>query len=234
MLLDFNNALIVNKDGNIDINEKALSVFNLYEKYNFDYVFSIVDFDFEKDNFKKYVKNQQKAFDKLEKFANKHNFKVELLLGSKIKYNSNLDYYDLSNLTLNNSDYLYLKLNKYNFPIDLYSSVSKLLAKGYKVILDTVEVYDYLFDNFQTIFKLKELGVIFLVHQNSIINSSENAKKLLEHNFIDLIQFDINENIEEVFIKFSNEYPNISLDSIKENNQLLFKEVVKKKEVDYV
>lgn len=220
---------------------KTFELIKTYKDYNVEFLFATPTFDFDVDSYKKFLKQRSKSYAKLNKFIEKSKLEFKVLLGAKIKYTSNLDYYDLDLLTLQKTNYLLIELSKTQFPIDLFSTFSKLKAKGYQIILVNVESCLYLFENYQLINNLVALDVLFMLKSQSILNGDKNAFRLLKSQAVDFIVSDVDGlktekfMIENALKYLALHYPKLDLKNIKANyRDLLYNKWAKNVgEVDY-
>ncbi|MEA2066644.1 MAG: CpsB/CapC family capsule biosynthesis tyrosine phosphatase [Thermotogota bacterium] len=94
-------------------------------------------------------------------------------------------------IALGNSGYLLVEFPTNMFPVAAEKELSELQKRGYRIILAHIERYDYLFRRrrsglFKVIFeptdflrKLKNMGVLFQVNWNTIVDPSPKEKKIL-------------------------------------------------------
>lgn len=112
------------------------------------------------------------------------NFKgINLYLGNEIQYHYSL-IHRLKNhdiLTLNQSNYILLKLPPKESPFQL-SQLIKTLS-DYKIIISCIDEYKYF--SFHDLEELKKLGVYYMVKMKNVLKGK--GKKLLEKQLIDFL-----------------------------------------------
>lgn len=127
--------------------------------------------------------NNLKKLEELKKVLKKENININLYLGNEIYIDNELDkileYGDIS--SLNNSKYLLIELplgREYPDYLDIFKN---LIDKGYKVILAHPERYSIVSSDFNVIYDLKNIGVLFQTNLGSSIKEyGKDSKKILK------------------------------------------------------
>ncbi len=142
--------------------------------------------------------NNLKILSELKKEVKKNNININLYLGNEIFYDE--DIIELLNSdeisSLNNTKYLLIELPMSGEVIGYEDIFNDLIIKGYKVILAHPERYLSFQKDFNKIYELEKIGVLFQSNIESIIGSygrhaKKMIKRLLKENKISYLATDI-------------------------------------------
>ena len=161
----------------------------------------------------------------------KYKVPVNLYLGNEIYIDSELiDLFKKGIISsLNNSKYLLIELPMSGENEIYYDVFLDLINMGYKVILAHPERYISFQKDFNKVYELKELGVLFQCNVGSILgdygsNAKKTIKRLLKEHLISFMGTDIHHNkkdymfVENAKKKFRKYLTDKEIEDIFENN----------------
>lgn len=108
---------------------------------------------------------------------------INLYLGNEVSYHFKLIHHLKNNniLTLNNSNYLLLKLPNDEEPLQLNALFDVL--KGFNIIISCVDTYKYY--SYKDLVEMKNKGALFLIEMKNMYKGK--GKKLLKKHLVDFI-----------------------------------------------
>ena len=123
---------------------------------------------------------------------------IEILLGSEIFLSYNvLDLLtEFKASTINNTKYILFELPLRNHFPNLKDTINKLKDSNYKLILAHPERYKIIQDNFELLYDLKDMGILFQSNYGSILglyglSAKYVFKKMLKNNIVHLLGTDV-------------------------------------------
>ena len=153
------------------------------------------------------------GYSNLKKELKKRNIEIEIEVAAEYYADDNfeklLDCKDL--LSFGAENYLLFELSYFTPPQDLESLVYEIQLAGYQPVLAHPERYVYLHDNIEKYRAIKDMGVLYQINLNSIINYysrevTEAVKGLILNGMVDFIGSDTHHRQHTKYLKksFSN------------------------------
>lgn len=139
-----------------------------------------------------------KRMERLKKELKSNNININLYIGNEIYIDKNLiDYFKSNEMsTLNNTEYALIELPMSgNYP-DYQDILSYLIEIGFKVVLAHPERYTSIQKNFDLLYELQDIGVLFQCNIDSILGyygkeAKKVIKRMLKEKLISFIGTDI-------------------------------------------
>jgi tyrosine-protein phosphatase YwqE len=140
----------------------------------------------------------------------KANIKIELEVAAEYYADEYFEklLQDRDILTFGKKNYLLFELSYFTPPQDLESLIYDIKLAGYTPVLAHPERYTYFHNNLNKYKKLKSMGVLFQINQNSIVNYySDNVtkavKELIKKGLVDFIGSDTHHKRHTKYLKKS-------------------------------
>ena len=144
------------------------------------------------------IDNNKKKLDILKKELKKNNININLYLGNEIYIDTDINQLlkDKEVTTLNNSKYILVELPMSGHFNNYVELLHELKCRGYKVILAHPERYLSFQKDFNKIYELKEVGIIFQSNYGSILGdygrgAKKCVKRLMKEHLITYMSSDI-------------------------------------------
>ena len=174
-------------------------------------------------NLKKLVKIKEQLI--------KENIDVNVYLGNEVYIDKNISKLVKENkiCTLNNTEYILIELPMSGIYPDYIDIFSQLIDEGFKVILAHPERYISFQKDFNKIYELKEIGVLFQCNLGSILGeygkeSTKVIKRLLKEKLVYMIGTDIHHDkgkydmLEKAIKKYKKYLSKNEIEDILKNN----------------
>jgi len=146
-------------------------------------------------------KNNIKLLNTLKEELKKENIDTNLYLGNEIYIDENIEGLLNDNIisSLNDSKYLLIELPMSGEKENYYDIFIDLINNGYKVVLAHPERYTSFQKDFNKIYELKSIGVLFQCNIGSIIGdygkgSKKTLKRMLKEDLVYMFGTDIHRN----------------------------------------
>lgn len=205
-MIDLHSHLLVNIDDGSKSLEETINI--IKEAYKNGVTKIVLTPHFIYDSiYNKNKASNQKLLNQLKKEIKKNNLAIDLYLGNEIYLDSNIIELLENNTisTINNTKYILIELplnNKYH---GFKEMIFKLQVKGYKIILAHPERYCFIKEDFNNLYELKELGLLFQCNIGSFFKnygkeSYKIVKKMAKNHLIDIISSDTH-NAKHIFYK---------------------------------
>lgn len=183
-------------DGSKSLNE-SINIINDMKNYGYNDII-ITPHYISNSNYSSAKTNNQRILDEIKSELKTKNISVNLYLGNEIYID-----YDILDLlkdnlisTLNDSHYLLIELPMSGIFEGYIDVFKELMGYGYKIILAHPERYHAFQDDFNKIYELNNIGILFQCNLDSIIGgygkgAQKMMKKLLKDDLISFLASDI-------------------------------------------
>ena len=196
-MIDIHNHLLFDTDDGVKTINDSIDVLNDLSNYGITDVILTPHY-ISGTKYNSTIKDNLKKLRELRNVLDKNNININLYLGNEIYIDE--DIYD--NLksgaisTMNGTRFILVELpmsGEYEGYIDLFKD---LISKGCVIILAHPERYTSIEDNFDLLYELKSIGVLFQCNLDSIIgkygtSATNTIIKMLKENLVDFIATDI-------------------------------------------
>ena len=141
--------------------------------------------------------NNQKILNNLKEEVAKNNIDTNLYLGNEIYIDRDIKELIKDKISsLNNTKYLLIELPMSGKKEGYYDIFLELINEGYKVVLAHPERYKSFQENFDLIYELEELGVLFQCNITSIVGkygteAKKVLKRMLKENLVYMLGTDV-------------------------------------------
>ena len=196
-MIDIHNHLLYGVDDGSKSIEESIDVLKNMEKCGYKDI--ILTPHYIKDS--RYNHNRESNLERLEilkEALEKENIKINLYLGNEIYIDDDIfDLLDDNEISsLNNSKYLLIELPMSGEFSGYQEIFEDLIRKGYKVILAHPERYLSFQDDFNLVYELKDIGVLFQSNIDSLVGkygpeAEDVIKRLLKEKIISFLATDI-------------------------------------------
>lgn len=149
-----------------------------------------------KDDLDSFIEKRNKHFEILKRAVVEQGLEVELKIGAEIMFSHDILSMDLSDLTIEDTNYLLIEFPTKSHIDHVESAMNQLMNNGYDLIFAHIERYSFLKEDLTLMKRLVESGILFQVNGSSIENINENSfvEACLNKNYIHLIASDAHNN----------------------------------------
>lgn len=191
-MVDLHTHILPNIDDGASSYEEALDMLRTMIEDGVTTVVATPHFNFEMNSSTKFINMRDESIINLKLVVNQQELKIKILRGAELMFTPNMDNYDLSDFTIEGTDYLLIELSTKRNEPDLEYTLSAIIANGYIPILAHIERYSYLIDNSQRLINLIEMGVLMQVNAKSLYDKKRYPfiEKLISNKFVHLIASD--------------------------------------------
>lgn len=168
-------------DGSRNINE-SINIIKNYNKMGIKNIIATPHY-INNSSYVSSKSNNLEILDTLKKELVKHNIDTNLYLGNEIYIDEEIEDLLKKNIisSLNDTKYLLIELPMSGEKENYYDIFIDLINAGYNVVLAHPERYKAFQNNFNLIYELNDIGVLFQCNIGSIIGDyGKNAKKVLK------------------------------------------------------
>ena len=174
-------------------------------------------FNFMKDDEQSFLTKREDSLNQVKNIIKENNLKITIRKGTELLFGPGMTDIDLSQHTIEDTDYLLIEFSTRKKITNAVTSLENILAQGFIPILAHMERYDFLLDDGDLMIKLIQMGVLFQVNAETIINDKSLTNILFKKNLVHLIASDTHNT--------TNRNPNLkeALDSLDEAQADLIK-----------
>lgn len=170
MLIDFHTHHLHGIDDGAKSIEDSLNQLTFQKNSGIDAVVVTPHFKYrDRNDLEKFLEIRQQQVGKL--FS--HDLPLNVYIGAEVYYTVDLMDIDLSQLTINQTDYLLIEFSTRMKPSNLVDSMDELISQGYRVIIAHIERYPFFREEPQLLNKLGDLGVLFQINASTIIDEQD-------------------------------------------------------------
>ncbi|AMC94070.1 hypothetical protein AOC36_08735 [Erysipelothrix larvae] len=150
-----------------------------------------------------FLKIRDENYIELNNAIKKTSRQIRILKGAEVYYSSKLIEMDLSELVIENTDYILIEFPTTTMPSNIKGQLSEIQVMGYIPIVAHFERYDFFRENLQLPVDLINQGVLMQVNAESVLDKtySNFIKASAKHNWIHIIGSDthnLNERIPNI------------------------------------
>lgn len=159
-------------------------------------------FDVQEDDLEEFLIIRDENHRILMESLKENNLDLEVLLSAELYFRADLSRYDLSPFLIQGTDYLLIELPTRTVPSRIKSTFEDLIYQGYNPVLVHIERYPSLKQDLNLFYELAEMGVVFQVNAETIINGTDSfIDACFKKNYVHLIASDAH--------RFDSRKPNI-------------------------
>ena len=192
MLIDMHSHILPGIDDGSQNLEESIKLLDLLAKNHVDVVVATPHFYIENQSISDFIKNRNKAYEKLKPHLKSNHPKI--LLGAEILYSpllvSNELLYDLK---IQGTDYILLEIPYSKITNEIIENVEKIsYFMDVKIIIAHIERYLH-FTSFKSLTKLMDLDVLGQINVKSLktVSSRRNCVKLAKMDYVHALGSDI-------------------------------------------
>ncbi|WP_159519152.1 CpsB/CapC family capsule biosynthesis tyrosine phosphatase [Erysipelothrix urinaevulpis] len=163
-------------DGAKDLSE-SLEMARVYLQQGVGTVVATPHFDIVKDNLENFLGVRDKHIELLRNSLSNVDVNLQVLQSAELYFRHELLEIDLSPFIIEGTDYLLIELPTRTVPNGILPFFEELIYQGYNPILAHMERYAILRDDTQLLHDLAEIGVLFQVNNETIINGLDSFMK---------------------------------------------------------
>ena len=196
-MIDIHNHLLFDTDDGVSTIEDSVNTLKDLEDYGFTDVILTPHY-ISGTKYNKTIKDNYKKIKELRELLEKNNININIYLGNEIYIDEDI-FCNLKNgiiSTLNGTRYILVELplsGEYEGYLELFKD---LISKGCRIILAHPERYTAIQENFELLYELKKIGVLFQSNIDSIIGkygeeASNTIIRMLKEKLVNFLATDI-------------------------------------------
>ena len=169
-MIDIHNHLLYGIDDGSRTIEESIDVLKDMEKCGYTDIILTPHY-IDGSRYSSTKKDNQKMLEELQKELNKNNISINLYLGNEIYIDDDINEFLDKNYvsSLNDTKYLLIELPMSGEYTGYQEVFNDLIKRGYKVILAHPERYLTFQDDYDLIYELKDMGVLFQCNIDSLV-----------------------------------------------------------------
>lgn len=191
-MIDLHTHILPNIDDGASSYEEALKMLSMMIKNGVKTVVATPHFDFENNNINDFLLKRKESLVQLKFEVRNNHLDIKILSGAELMFTQNLGNYDLSDFTIEGTDYLLIELSTIRNEPTLETTLETIMTNGYIPILAHVERYKYLTENSQRLVNLIEKGVLMQINSKSLKSRKKKSliNALKKRNLVHVISSD--------------------------------------------
>lgn len=148
------------------------------------------------DDYDAFISLRNKNMAYLREVIEDERLPLNLKVGAEVYFSTELLNRDLSELCIENTDYLLIELPTHSMPNNLLQHLYTLIQSGYRIVLAHIERYPYLKEDSELLVELIKQGVLMQVNGNSFLSKTHKnfIKSAIKHDLIHLVASDAHNN----------------------------------------
>ena|SRR5690554_1138494 len=152
------------------------------------------------DDYESFISKRNRNMSYLREIIEDHNLALNLKVGAEIYFSTELVNRDLSDLCIENTDYLLIELPTHSMPNNLLQHLYTLIQSGYRIVLAHIERYAYLKEESELLVELIKHGVLMQVNGSSFLSKKHKnfIKSAIKNDLIHLVASDAHNNKDRI------------------------------------
>lgn len=190
MIVDLHNHILFNIDDGPQNETDSVRLIQQMYKQGVRKVVTTPHFDPRKQDLEEFILKRRAVHEELKHTISECDLDFQLKIGAEIYFREEINYIDLSSLTLGSSDYLLIELPTRTIPPGIERTFENLILQGYNPILAHIERYSILREDLDLFTRLVDMGVVMQVNLSAYLEQDSFLKTAFKKNYIHILASD--------------------------------------------